>query len=48
MGQLFSPNLFFLKSFELLRKSGLYFLTVILTFSFSLRENDGENQRHFS
>ena len=33
MGLLFSPNLFFLKSFALLRKSGLYFLTIILTFS---------------
>ena len=33
MDLLFSPNLFFLKSFALLRKSGLYFLTIILTFS---------------
>ena len=33
MGLLFSPNLFFLKSFALLRKSGLCFLTIILTFS---------------
>ena len=33
MDLLFSPNLFFLKSFALLRKSGLYFLTIILTLS---------------
>ena len=33
MDLLFSPNLFFLKSFTLLRKSGLYLLTIILTFS---------------
>ena len=33
MDLLFSPNLFFLKSFALLRKSGLYFLTIILTFT---------------
>ena len=33
MDLLFSPNLFFLKSFALLRKSGIYFLTIILTFS---------------
>ena len=33
MDLLFSPNLFFLKSFALLRKPGLYFLTIILTFS---------------
>ena len=30
---LFSPNLFFSKIISLLRKSGLYFLTIILTFS---------------
>ena len=30
---LFSPNLFFSKIIALLRKSGLYFLTIILTFS---------------
>ena len=48
MDLLFSPNLFFLKSFALLRKSGLYFLTIILTFSLNPMENDGENQRHFS
>ena len=33
MNLLFSPNLLFLKPFALVRKSGLYFLTIILTFS---------------
>ena len=32
MDLLFSPDIFFLKSFALLRKSGLYFLTIFLTF----------------
>ena len=48
MDLLFSPISFFLKSFALLRKSGLYFLTIILTFSLKSMGNDGENQRHFS
>ena len=33
MDLLFSPILFFLKSFAFFRKPGLYFLTIILTFS---------------
>ena len=39
MDLLFSPNLFFLISFALLRKSGLYFSTTILTFSLNTLVN---------